>query len=229
MRDVLIAATFVALCAYGVVAQFNADAPPEVAIIDIEPLAMGAVLDIDFTLRDIETPPKPRSLMAAYGRVATVLYSWSVPCPCILDMEARLRAVAARFEGADVRWVALAGEPTDSLADVRAKAAEMGVFYPVLRDPEQLVLRRLGIRFAGQVAVLDGAGRLVYRGAADDHWEEGRAEHLQAVLDAIVTGAPVPFESKPRAYGCEFSLPASCLEESRADDDAVSPGAAGGS
>ena len=219
LRDIAIALAVIALCTYGVVAQFSNDAAPEVEILDIQPIEIGDVLQIDFALRDIETPPKPRNLMAGYGHAATVLYSWSVPCPCILDMEPRLRAVAARYEGQDVRWIALAGEPADGLEAIRAKAAEMAVFYPIYRDPEQLVLRRLGIRHAGQVAVLDGAGRLVYRGAADDHWDEGKAEHLQAVLDAIVAGRPAPFETKPRAYGCAFSLPASCLSEDAAATD----------
>lgn len=219
LRDIAIALAFVALCVYGVVAQFNSDAAPPVEILDIRPIEVGDLLEIDFALRDIESPPKPRNLMAAYGHTATVLYSWSVPCPCILDMEPRLRAVQARYPDHDVRWIALAGEPGDGLEAIQAKAAEMEVFYPIYRDPEQLVLRRLGIRHAGQVAVLDGEGRLVYRGAADDHWDEGKAEHLQAVLDALVAGQPAPFETKPRAYGCAFALPASCLSEDAAATD----------
>ena len=51
-------------------------------------------------------------------------------------------------------------------------------------------------------------------GAVDEHWEEGKAEHLQAVLDAVVAGLPAPFTTKPRSYGCEFSVPASCLADS---------------
>ncbi len=213
IRDILIASATVALCVWGVAKQFSLDASPEVEYLDIDPVPVGELLEVDFTLRDIEAPPKPRNLMAGYGRDATVLYSWSVPCPCILDMEPRLRAVAKRYEGKDVRWIALAGEPTDTLAALREKAETMQPFYPVYRDPDQRVLRRLEITHAGQVAVLDGSGRLVYRGAADDHWEEGKAEHLQAVLDALVAGRPAPFETKPRSYGCAFSLPASCRSE----------------
>lgn len=222
LRDIAIALAVAGVCVWAVAAQFDLDAAPPVEILDIDPLPVGSILDVDFALRDIEDPPKPRNLMAAYGRDATVLYSWSVPCPCILDMEPRLVAVAKRFEGHDVRWIALAGEPNDTLEALREKAAVMKPFYPIYRDPEQLVLRRLAITHAGQVAVLDGEGRLVYRGAADDHWDEGRAEHLQAVLEAVVAGRPVPFETKPRKYGCAFSLPASCRAEDVAATDAES-------
>jgi hypothetical protein len=218
LRDILIALAIVGLCVYGVTSQFSADGAPDVAILDIEPLEIGALLEVDFTLRDLGTPPKPRNLMGGYGRTATVLYSWSEPCPCILDLEPRLRALAAGYEGKGVRWIALAGEPRDTLEALRAKAAQMKPFYPVYRDPEQRVLRRLDIRHAGQFAVLDGEGRLVFRGGGDDHWEEGKAEHLQAVLDAVVTGQAVPFTTKPRRYGCEFSLPASCLADEAAPE-----------
>ena len=214
LRDILIALAVVVVCVYGVVAQFSADRAPDVEILDIDPIEIGALLRVDFTLLDLSQPPRPRNLMGGYGRDATVLYSWSEPCPCILDLEPRLSALAAGLEGKDVRWVALAGEPTDTAEALRAKVARMKPFYPVYRDPEQKVLRRLDIRHAGQVAVLDGAGHLVYRGAIDDHWEEGKAEHLRAVLDAVVAGRPVPFTTKPRSYGCEFSVPASCAADS---------------
>lgn len=210
--DVLIAILVIALCAWAVIWQFS-DASEPVVAGPIEPLEMGAVLEIDFTLEDMDDLPKPRNLMGWYGRTATVLYTWSVPCPCIEDVEPRLEKLHARYnrENHAVSWVALAGEPGDTREEIRAKMARMGVFYPVLRDPDQLVCRRLGLVHAGQVAVLDGEGRLVYRGAIDADYAEGKAEYLEAVLAAVTAGRPVPVPERERAYGCAFSIPASCL------------------
>lgn len=214
-KEGLIASAVVAVCLYGVIAQFSPDGPRRGRLSDIPALAMGALLDDDITLRDIETPPKPRSLPGSYGRQATVLYTWSVACPCILDLEARLKKLHARYGKAQgVAWIALAGEPGEDLEALRAKHAQMDAFYPVLRDPEQVACRRLGLRHAGQVAVLDAAGRLVYRGAIDDHWETGKAEFLAAALGAVVGGNKPAVGQQERRYGCEFDLPASC----RADD-----------
>ena len=96
---------------------------------------------------------------------------------------------------------------------LREKRDLLKPFYPVLRDPEQWICRRLGLTHAGQVAVLDGEGRLVYRGAIDAHWEQGRAEFLASALEAVLAGRrPDPAEEE-RRYGCEFSLPASCLSD----------------
>jgi len=210
-RDGLIAATVVAVCAYGVAAQFGGEAPPAEVAADIQPAQIGAVLQVDVTLRDLEDPPRPRNVLGSEGRVATVLYTWSVACPCIVELEPRLRRVAARFgHEQGVAWLAVAGEPGESLEALRAKRDAMRAFYPVLRDPDQLVCRRLGLRHAGQVAVLDAGGRLRYRGAVDADGTTGNAEFLEAALQAVVRGDRPAVAEEPRRYGCEFSVPASC-------------------
>lgn len=219
-KEGLIAAAVVALCVYGVVAQFSGDSAPTPEQRRIETIAVGDRLLADITLRDVSDPPLPRSILGSYGRTATVLYSWSAACPCILDLEPRLRALAARFGRAQgVAWLALAGEPDEGLIELREKRDAMQAFYPVLRDPEQQICRRLGLLHAGQVAVLDGDGRLVYRGAIDDHWRTGKAEHLEAALVAVMGGRRPGVAEVPRRYGCAFSVPLSCLSEDVAETE----------
>ena len=214
LRNTLIALLVVGVCAWGVAAQFSRVPAQGASYDDIAPMAIGEVLEVDTALLDIEDPPKPRSLAGEFGRRATVLYSWSVTCPCINTVEDRMRALWAAHGERDrsVRWIALAGEPAESLASLRAKREDLEAFYPVLRDPEQIALRRLGFRHAGQVAVLDGEGRLAYRGAIDADWESGGAEYLTAALEAVLGGRPVEPAERPRVYGCAYGLPLSCLE-----------------
>jgi len=220
--DILIAILVVAVCAWAVIWQFS-DTPEPAAAPSIEPLAIGDLLKIDFTLQDLDDLAKPRNLMAWYGHAATVLYTWSVPCPCIEDFEPRLRTLHERYnrENRAVSWVALAGEPEDTREEIRTKMTRMGVFYPLLRDPDQLVCRRLGLVHAGQVAVLDGDGRLVYRGSIDADYTDGKAEHLEEALAAVVAGRPVPTPERERQYGCAFSIPASCLTLTPPGDGAL--------
>ncbi len=219
-REGLVAAAIVGLCVYGVVAQFSGDAAPEVEPRFIEKIELGARLDADITLRDVGDPPLPRNVLGSQGRAATVLYTWSAACPCILDLEPRLRELSKRYGRAQgVAWIALAGEPGETLEVLREKRDAMETFYPVLRDPDQLICRRLGLVHAGQVAVLDGEGRLVYRGAVDDDWRAGHAEHLEAALAAVVAGKPPEVAEVPRQYGCAFSVPLSCLSEESAETE----------
>ena len=225
--DIPIALSIVAICAWGMIWQFTDHGAPEVAPSRIEPIALGEVLEIDFPLFDMEEVPKPRNLMALYGRRATVLYTWSVPCPCIEDVEPRLRALHERFnrQTNEVRWVALAGEPEDTREEIRAKMLRLGVFYPILRDPDQRICRRLGLVHAGQVAVLDGAGRLVFRGSPDDDYTDGKAGFLETALSQVLRGEPVSPAERERAYGCAFSIPLSCLTltDEAGGDEATEP------
>jgi len=209
-KEASVALVVIAACGWGVLAQFEGHA--SVAAPDIRPMAIGEDLHLDVTLRDVETPPKPRSVLGSLGRTATVFYTWSAACPCILDLEPRLRTLHERFGKAEgIAWIAVAGEPGETVEELRTKRDVMHAFYPVLRDPDQLVCRRLDLHHAGQAAVLDAQGRLVYRGAIDAHWKEGHAEFLSAALEAVVKGRRPAVTEEPRRYGCEFDVPASCL------------------
>jgi Redoxin len=228
--DITVAAIVILLAGYAVAVQLGSDPFASEAPEVIEPIDVGERLEVDFTLSDVDDVPKPRNLMAWYGTRATVLYTWSVPCPCVDKVEERLRTLHARYDrrNAGVEWVALAGEPNDTREMVRRKLEHLQAFYRLLLDPDQRVCRRLGLVQAAMVAVLDGDGRLVYRGAIDADYEHGHAEFLAEALAAVVEGRPVPVPERPWVYGCEFNVPESCLQYQRdaaaaSDEDARAP------
>jgi hypothetical protein len=213
-KDLAVAAVVIVLCAAGVLWQLEVGPFAGEAAAATPPLALGERLEVDYALPDAGDPPLRRNVMASYGERATVLYTWSVPCPCVQRVEPRLRALAERFEraGGGVAWVGIDGEPEDTAERVRAKHGAIEAFYPVLRDPEQRLCRRLGLLSACQVAVLDGEGRLAYRGSLDADYEDGRGEHLAEALEAIVAGRKPPVRERGHVYGCDFADPASCAE-----------------
>jgi hypothetical protein len=97
--------------------------------------------------------------------------------------------------------------------------ARQHAFYQMLMDPRQQLASRLGVAHATQAVVLDADGRLVYRGAIDADYYEGKADLLAAALDAVLAGrAPDPAET-PYTYGCPFDDPASCDEYRRGDQE----------
>lgn len=220
--DIVIAAVIIALCAYAVAAQLGFN--PLGADEEIQPLAIGDVLDPDLIFNYVDKPPQPFELGSWYGEKATVIYTWSVPCPCVQHLEPRMRAVYSRF-GKDVAWIAVDGEPLDrpetyviapgtkdeeERQGIIAKMGRIYAFYKMLLDPEQRLCRRLGFSDACQVAVLDGEGRLRYRGAIDHDYYKGKGEYLEAALRSVVAGRPVETAETPWVYGCGFSDPASC-------------------
>ena len=209
--DILIAGIIVLVCGYAVYQQF---AYNPLGDDEIKPIAIGEKLDLDVRLTDVSDVPATVAVGDYTGRRFTVLYSWSVPCPCVSKLEPRLRAVHMRFNEHDngVAWLALAGEPKDTRESLRAQMFRLHAFYKLLRDPQQQVLQQLGFGHAVQVAIIDDEGRLLYRGAVDDNYEEGKAEWLEEALAAAVKGQPIPRPETPYTYGCAFNDPASCEE-----------------
>lgn len=220
--DLLIAGILIALCTYVVLAHWGvgplgaeADPPPV--------LALGERLEVGFRLRGIGDAPTWHDVAELFGARATVLMSWSIKCPCVAKVEERLRAVYAATggPGSGVAWVAYNGEPGEDHRATRAQMARQRAFYHMLMDPRQQLARRLGVTQATQVAILDGAGRLVYRGAIDDDYEGGDARFVREALEDLLAGRAPRRAETPWAYGCGFDDPASCLEY-------AAPGPAGG-
>lgn len=173
------------------------------------PMGVGAPLDLSLALPDARRELRPVALRRLAGRRATVLLAWSVPCPCVEAVEARVQALMRRYGPAQgVGWVAVDGEPHDTVERVREKLLRLDAPYPLLLDPGQALCTRLGFTAATQVAILDGEGRLAYRGALDADLAVGRGEHVATVLDALLRGRPLPFVERPHVYGCDFGDPA---------------------
>lgn len=173
------------------------------------PLGIGDALYTNIALEDVGTPPTTVGVDSLLGGKPTVFYAWSVPCPCIANAEARIQALIERY-GDSVRWVAIAGEPLDTVEQLREQRLRFGSPYPVLRDPEQRLCRLLRLDSAAQIAVLTGDRKLAYRGPMDDDFVDGTGQFLAEVLDALADGRAVPHPERPRSYGCFFNDPGSC-------------------
>jgi peroxiredoxin len=193
--DVLIFAALVGGSGWVVASQLATDAAPASARLPIGSEAP------EFTLKDISE--KPRTLASLKGKKATVLYFWSVDCPCTGVVEMRIETAIERYEPLGVEFVAIDAHPDDILPDVIHRMAELHAPYRMLLDPKSDVARAYGVTGATDLVVIDAAGRIRYRGAPDDDLQKPTRNHLHAALDAVLEGrSPVPSETPP--YGCPF-------------------------
>jgi peroxiredoxin len=80
----------------------------------------------------------------------------------------------------------------------RVYAAQMGIAYPILHDPDGKVGHMYGAKTTPHMFVIDKKGVLVYDGAIDD---QGKANYVAAALDAVLAGKPVE-NAKTKPYGC---------------------------
>jgi peroxiredoxin len=196
--DVLIFAVLLAGSAWVIASQLATEPAPAGPA-----SARAAIGDVgaDFTLKDIGGAP--RTLASLKGTKATVLYFWSVDCPCTEVVEPRMKMAMEKYEPLGVAFVAIDAHPDDVVPDVIQKMARLHAPYRMLLDAGSEVARRYGVTGATDVIVLDAEGRIRYRGSPDDNLMKPKTNYLHAALDAVLEGRrPVPAETRP--YGCPF-------------------------
>ena len=130
-------------------------------------------------------------------------------CPYALAWHDRL-ADAARDYG-DVRFLAINPNdseryPGDSYEAMQERVAGEDWPMPYLRDETQEVARAFGAKTTPDVFVIDGAGRLRYRGAPDaDHRDPSlNAAWLREALDALAAGEE-PGRPETDPVGCSVT------------------------
>ena len=116
-------------------------------------------------------------------------------CPYALAWHDRLAGVAADY---DVRFLAVNPNdaeryPADSYEAMQRRVAEEDWSFPYLHDEDQEAARSFGAKTTPDVFVLDGEGRLRYRGAPDaDHRDPNQdAAWLREALDALSAGEEI--------------------------------------
>jgi peroxiredoxin len=195
--DVVIFAVLVAGSAAAVMSQLE-PAPPDVP----PPPPIGTQVS-DFTLKDIGNRDRSLSELSK-GKAATVLYFWSIGCPCVDDVEPRMHAIVDKYEPLGVTFVAIDADPTDEREAIIEKMGRIrATKYRMLLDPAQKVVKETGVRKSTEVVVLDRDRRIRYRGALDDDYLKPKVPHLANALDAVLEGrSPTFVETK--TYGCPY-------------------------
>jgi peroxiredoxin len=170
------------------------------------PLAVGALAPA-FTLPDTDAEPIP---LHNGSSIATVVVFTCNHCPYALAWHDRLQMVARDYRDRGVRVLQINANdyeryPRDSLAAM-IERVNVGEFAgPYLHDATQEVAHAWSAEVTPHVYVLDGDGRLVYRGAADaDHRTEALAAGwLREALDDVLAKRPV-VRSETKPVGCSI-------------------------
>jgi peroxiredoxin/mono/diheme cytochrome c family protein len=150
----------------------------------------------DFTLPD--TGGRPVRLSdVLHGRSAVVLAFTGTGCPVGNLYMPRLVDLERRYRGRGVAFLAINANAHETVEEIGAHALDHHLTFPTLKDRGNAVADRLRVERVGEVLLLDGGGRLRYRGAVDDQYARGafKAEptraYLAEALDAVLAGRAV--------------------------------------
>ncbi len=141
------------------------------------------------------------------GKLSVVVFTCN-QCPYAKAFEPRIIELARQYQSKGIAFYAI--DPNDeaqysveSLAEMKARAAEKGYPFPYLKDGDSAIARAYGARVTPHVYVIDGGGTLRYRGFVDDSAKAGerRTTGLSSALDDLLAGKAVSNQTT-RAFGC---------------------------
>jgi thiol-disulfide isomerase/thioredoxin len=164
----------------------------------------GQVVE-DFELVDVSTGHSHR-LSQHRGRVVVVVFI-GTNCPIGELYMPRLAALATAYRARRVDFLAVDSNASESIDDLAVYARESGMRFPILKDAENRVADQLLAERTCESLVLDGGGRLRYRGAIDDQYgrrkrrDQPECTYLADAIESVLAGGKV-FPEVTQVVGC---------------------------
>jgi peroxiredoxin len=132
-----------------------------------------------------------------------VLLFLSTVCPYANHFAGHLRDLDAAYGPRGVLFIGVNSNQFESVEDMRVSAREHGHRFPLVRDEGARIAGVLGAGRTPEAFVLDGEGRVRYRG-----WVQSkvRSPDLQRGIDALLAGRRVRLP-ETKAFGCAIDRP----------------------
>ena len=163
-------------------------------------LAIGAVVP-DFNLPDPDA--KQHTLASLKGKSGTLILFIATKCPVSNAYNERMAKLAADYRARGVNVVGINSNSTEPAAEVKSHAAEKGLTFAILKDPNNKIADRFDAQVTPEAYVLDASGKLVYHGRIDNSraGDAITSTELRDALDLMLAGKPVE-KTEVKAFGC---------------------------
>jgi len=172
--------------------------------------ATGAFAGVPaFQLRDttgaVHTPAEWR------GQKAILLFFVTIDCPVGNSYVPELNRIREAFSGRGVQIYAVQADTTVADSEVARYAKDFRYSFPLLLDPQQVLVELTGATITPQAAVLSPEGKVLYLGRIDNRVAdfgkarpEATVRDLRDALDEVLAGKPVthPFT---KSIGCAIN------------------------
>ncbi|MDX6306412.1 MAG: hypothetical protein QOI77_3381 [Blastocatellia bacterium] len=166
------------------------------------PPAIGTVID-DFKLPD--TDGAEHSLKALTAKNGAVLIFISVQCPVSNGYNERMEKLAQDYQAKGINVIGINSNVTESIAAVKAHAADKHLTFTVLKDDGNKIADRLGATRTPEAYVIDAGGKLVYHGRIDNSQNTANitSNDLRDALDQLLSGKAIS-KTGGAAFGCSI-------------------------
>ena len=142
------------------------------------------------------------------GARATVLIFVRTDCPISNRYAPEIQRIAGRFSSQGVKFWLVYADLSETADAIRKHLADYHYDLAAVRDQKHVLERAAKARVTPEAAIFLPDRKLVYHGRIDDRYIDfGKARNaptthdLEAALEAVVAGKPVPHEAT-RAVGC---------------------------
>lgn len=168
------------------------------------PLKVGAPMP---TFASLETTDGKTISVGDLKKDVVVVCITCNHCPVAIAYEDRIIEFAKKYAGKDGKcdFVAINvnnGEK-DKLPQMKVRAKEKGFNFTYAYDPSQKIARDLGATKTPEFFVFN-KGKLIYTGAMDDSQNSPTTSHLNAAVEAGLSGAKAPACTTPVGCGIQF-------------------------
>ena len=143
------------------------------------------------------------------GKLSVVVFTCN-QCPYAKAFEPRLIELAKRYQSKGVAFYAIdsnddAKYDVETLQNMKDRAVGQGYPFPYLKDGDSKVARAYGARVTPHVFVVDGEGKVTYKGYVDDSAkpEQRKTTGLTDALNSMMNGRDVATTST-NAFGCSI-------------------------
>jgi peroxiredoxin len=175
------------------------------ALLLLRPVSACAAVR-EFQLRD--TQGSLHTAADWSGAKAIVLFFVTNDCPVTNSYVPEMNRIQAAYAARGVRTFAVQADTSVPTSAVGEYAREYRYGFPLLLDPQQILVRLTGATVTPQAVVLAADGKMVYRGRIDNRVvdfgkqrPEATVHDLRDALDAVLAGKPVA-ATFTKSIGC---------------------------
>jgi cytochrome oxidase Cu insertion factor (SCO1/SenC/PrrC family) len=148
------------------------------------------------------------TLADASGKKGTLVVFMCNHCPWVKAWQGRIAKIGNAAVAKGIGVVAVnsndpAAYPEDDMANMKARAKDLGFQFPYVVDATSDLARAFGATHTPEIFLFNASGKLVYHGAVDDSRDEKavKKSYLQQAVMSVAAGKSVA-TAETKSFGC---------------------------